>query len=351
MDFSKLQALTIPEGIVVKIMSGASVLWEKVTSLLPKEYQQVEWIEAIDTTEAYIDLGFAFDGEARIVIGQYIVNEYNTYVFGAAENSGILRCMLSSPYDKVSRAYGSTGTTYINRGVSYQLGLNEIAINFVNNKLSIINRTTGSNGNDIGQRQYTMTNNLYLFAQNYNGTPRFGSTRSIGYFTYHDKNNVLICNLIPCYRRSDGEIGMYDTVRKIFLTNVGSGSFTKGANVGDKDIIQLTFKEGITCTHVVGSACVESKSAAYYVTENAEAQANTSYTITNNDNTDILTSGSMRLIELDSNGIVVQVTQLANANIGMSYTFTTSANTSYIKLRGYATELSQIQKWNICKIT
>lgn len=41
-----------------------------------------------------------------------------------------------------------------------------------------------------------------------------------------------VCDLIPCYRISDGVIGMYNAVTKQFLTNAsGTGSFTKGPNV------------------------------------------------------------------------------------------------------------------------
>ena len=76
-----------------------------------------------------------------------------------------------------------------------------------------------------------MTSNLYLFAQNYNGSARFGYNRTIKAFQYYDKTDTLICDLVPCYRKSDGVIGMYDLARKTFLTNVGTGNFTKGADV------------------------------------------------------------------------------------------------------------------------
>lgn len=38
-------------------------------------------------------------------------------------------------------------------------------------------------------------------------------------------------DLIPCYRKADGTIGMYDTVSGSFFTNAGTGTFTKGADV------------------------------------------------------------------------------------------------------------------------
>lgn len=40
-----------------------------------------------------------------------------------------------------------------------------------------------------------------------------------------------VVNLIPCYRISDGTIGMYDTVTRRFLTNSGTGTFIKGPEV------------------------------------------------------------------------------------------------------------------------
>lgn len=46
-----------------------------------------------------------------------------------------------------------------------------------------------------------------------------------------DTNGTPIINLIPCYRKADDVIGMYDTVTQTFYTNSGSGTFTKGADV------------------------------------------------------------------------------------------------------------------------
>lgn len=48
----------------------------------------------------------------------------------------------------------------------------------------------------------------------------------------YDGENLLH-NFIPCYRKSDGEIGMYDTVSKTFYTNAGTGTFLKGEDVNN----------------------------------------------------------------------------------------------------------------------
>lgn len=41
----------------------------------------------------------------------------------------------------------------------------------------------------------------------------------------------LKLNLIPCYRKQDNVIGMYDSVSDTFYTNSGTGSFTKGIDI------------------------------------------------------------------------------------------------------------------------
>lgn len=38
-------------------------------------------------------------------------------------------------------------------------------------------------------------------------------------------------DLVPCYRKIDYIIGMYDIIGERFYINEGTGSFTKGQNV------------------------------------------------------------------------------------------------------------------------
>lgn len=232
MDFSQVKRLTIPEGNVVKITSGGVVLWQKVIGPIPSAYQQVEWIEAAANVGAYIDLGFSYDTGAVIHLGQYILNDNTAYPFGAAENSGKLRCMFSSPYSNGVTVYFSDATTYQSIAIGYTKNtLNEIVATFKKGSLRLQNLTLNRELTDTRITDYAMTAPLYLFAQNYNGSPRFGDTRRIAYFQYYDKNGTLICDLYPCYRKSDGVIGMYDTVSKTLFTNAGTGAFGKGADV------------------------------------------------------------------------------------------------------------------------
>lgn len=77
-----------------------------------------------------------------------------------------------------------------------------------------------------------MSTNLLLFAQWYTDKVRYGGIRKIGKFKYYDKDNVLVCSLIPCYNTNSNENGMYDVVRRRFFVNVGEGAFISGKNQG-----------------------------------------------------------------------------------------------------------------------
>jgi hypothetical protein len=45
------------------------------------------------------------------------------------------------------------------------------------------------------------------------------------------ENGTRVQDFVPCYRKADGVIGMYDLVTDTFFTNAGTGTFTKGADV------------------------------------------------------------------------------------------------------------------------
>lgn len=239
MDFSRVKSITIPEGNVTQITRNGVTIWSAIEPRIPRTYQEVEWIAAAASVGAYINLGFAYDTAATIYLDQWLNGSTTTtYPFGAANSSGVLRCMLTSPDGESAHSsgfYGSNGSNYGASSIANNLTnnqKNEFVMTIGANVRTLRNNSTGiTSSGTVSQTAYTMTDNLYLFAQNYKGSPRFGGERKISAFKYYDKNNTLKCDLVPCYRKSDGVIGMYDIARASFLTNAGSGSFTKGANV------------------------------------------------------------------------------------------------------------------------
>ena len=234
MIFGNVKTLRIPEGSVVKITRDGETLWQKVTGRIPSEYQEVEWLQSSGISGPWIDLGFAFDTKGKTEMSQYMVNATAAYTFGATENSGKVRYLLTSPYSTNSRIcfYSSLSNAFVELALDMVVGeYNEITM-FSGGGIFYVENKANNGRNQHTCAEKTMTNNLYLFGQNYNGSVRTGSgTRRIKYFRYYDKNDELICDLVPCYRKSDGVMGMYDMARSIFLTKAGGGEWTKGADV------------------------------------------------------------------------------------------------------------------------
>lgn len=243
MIFANVKSITIPEGAVKRILRGAEVLWKKVTGSIPSEYQEVEWISgfARATTHrqgAYLDLGFTFDTAATVYVAFKNIARPAGYLFGAAENSGKYRCMLT--INENIMAYCFTGSGFGAIAADYPSYGTDIRIEYFvrAGEAGVKNLDTGKTQSILSSVAFTMTSNLYLFAQNYNGTARCGgggvNDTQVKAFRYYDKNGVLVCDLIPCYRKSDGVVGAYDTVRKIFLSSAGEYALNKGPDVSDR---------------------------------------------------------------------------------------------------------------------
>ena len=69
---------------------------------------------------------------------------------------------------------------------------------------------------------------IWLFGRNSNNSSyrQYATVRLSLTAIFHDES--LERQMIPCRRLSDNELGMYDLVRREFLTNIGTGSFTAG---------------------------------------------------------------------------------------------------------------------------
>lgn len=79
-------------------------------------------------------------------------------------------------------------------------------------------------------RTFQTTLPFCLFARmRESGTANFANARQKDFIA--KEGGVEVMHLVPCYRKSDGVIGMLDEVSGTFFTNEGGGAFTKGADV------------------------------------------------------------------------------------------------------------------------
>ena len=87
------------------------------------------------------------------------------------------------------------------------------------------------------------------------------------------KNNELILDLVPCYRNSDNEIGIYDLVNNNFLTNQGAGTFTYGntsLDVIDEEYLKdINVRFGEKFGEINSVAILDNDNNLQYLAENS----------------------------------------------------------------------------------
>lgn len=204
---------------------------------IPAEYQEVEYIESSGTQ--YINTGVLGKGS----IGYDMEVKIKTY---GSEN-GVLATSTSSAgphyvlqaHNSALRLYLSGATTPVSNVIIYQSDTTNFHIITYNAQNDFKAYYDGvyqktSSIQDTPNIPYPFT----IFARNIGGVVQKYSYCIIKYLKIYDAG-VLIRNFIPCYRKSDNEIGMYDTVGKTFYTNQGTGVFEKGQDITPPDITSI----------------------------------------------------------------------------------------------------------------
>lgn len=181
---------------------------------LPTGYTEYDYIESTGTQ--YIDTGYVPNADTEIIytFQRTSVQSYNACEFGVLPAPKIVLAgnyvSLGGKTDRTSNKYNPDNaygyfTIRVNR-----VGLYDI----LGGKAIDISDTTANTG----------TLSLYLMARNNNGTAERKAKEKMRYFSVSE-NSVKKIELIPAMRNSDNALGVYDTVRGVFLTNAGTGVF------------------------------------------------------------------------------------------------------------------------------
>ena len=182
-------------------------------SRLPSAYQEVEYIGSSGTQyintgvgtllRCVCDIKFA-DNNTRTLMGYLDFGSAGSYVDKQAD-----------------KYYGLGG------GVSSNIlatERHEIEIDKTSGakiKLTIRSTSIERNVNYLPQANFALLGGV----QGYEGGSTLYSCK------IYDVSDVLVRDFVPCYRKADSVIGLYDLVNDVFYTNAGTGVFTKGANV------------------------------------------------------------------------------------------------------------------------
>ena len=203
---------------------------------IPKEYQRVEYLQSSGTQ--YINTGIIakqniiVDAKIEIPTGAQVSNNG---ILGSRRDSTGGRMYLISFYDGKWN-FGIETDVSLSVGTIFYDKITRVHSEVANNKYLLkINDEVISSGNSTFQGNDWP---LYLFgANNYGNFARAMTVKVYSLSIVRD--DVLVLNYIPCYRKSDSKPGMYDTVTSTFFTNSGAGEFICGPDVGTK--IPITF--------------------------------------------------------------------------------------------------------------
>ena len=196
-------------------------------NVLPDAYQQVEYLESTGTQ--YINTGVSYANDLLVkdkVLYTVLDDEVSTKTIyrlsgvSATLYWGVCKRGNTSAW---TWSAGSITSVPVQTFLKYQL-----EINMSTNEVY-------ANGDLVGSRSTTSTGtgNMYLFASKNATKDEVNSSeydiRRYGTEIY--KSGILIRNFVPCYRKSDNEAGMYDTVNGVFYTNQGTGDFVVGEDI------------------------------------------------------------------------------------------------------------------------
>ena len=152
---------------------------------------------------------------------------------GSRENSDATRFYVVYPMSANSIYYGfNTGST-----VSCALTVNTIyrlQTNFLNSRLVNVYDQDGirKGGASISQTLTQQSVPVSIFGYHSASSGTVSSKREYKLYSARcSRGHEVVRDYIPCYRKSDGEVGLYERVTGQFLTNSGGGYFTKGADV------------------------------------------------------------------------------------------------------------------------
>ena len=196
-------------------------------SRLPAEYQEVEWIAS--SNQQYIETWLSSNWS-------YFKAEYKFQLLSTSSNSSWISPFMMWPVDwwQLYQTINGDRTNFQFWAWNDDIYLQSISINtdytvvaeWNSWTLSTdINWTTATNS----YSWWLSTHTIPIFCRWRDSSRGYDGRSSIRlyYFKMYTASNTLARDLVPCYRKADSVIWMYDLVNDVFYTNAGTWTFTK----------------------------------------------------------------------------------------------------------------------------
>ena len=203
---------------------------------LPEEYQEIKYLESSGTQYLNINIrlsvAFGFDIKFYAKSPVQTSSGYGA-IFGCRYASGDRDYQLSTygTYAGGIMRWGNATGAGSSGGSMSDPGIVRNTVQTCSLKNKVFTQAGGGTEVIKGDNLASPAD-CYLFGLNNNGTfAQAGSGCRIYYAKFWTREGELIRDLVPCKRKSDNVLGMYDKIDRIFFTNAGSGTFTAGPNV------------------------------------------------------------------------------------------------------------------------
>lgn len=197
---------------------------KSMSKRLPDEYKEIEYIES--TGEQYINVGYIPKANDVYKIKFLHTSIAGNQVIFGSRTSGTYKDSLNQVYlNKTSATATPDDLLFFSGTTSKNFSLTQINKRY-DLELSVNDGNFDNNSNQP----------LYLFTFNNMGSVTAFANIKLYKFEITN-NNTIIRDLVPCYRKSDNVLGMYDLVENKFYTNDGTGEFLKGNNTLGEDLV------------------------------------------------------------------------------------------------------------------
>lgn len=200
------------------------------TTLLPPEYQQVEYIANVNGKQ-YLEIPFIPNASKgfKFEFDMTPTATGKRYCLLANYNVGTAQVSLELNTSNKARFWANTGNLDKASSNSFSASnINKLIYEFKNNTWTInLNGTITT-----GSYTWSSTSSadyMRMFLDRAGRTSTFPTPIKIYSCIIYEEDEEKF-HLVPCYRKSDNVIGMYDLIGKNFYYNKGTDNFTKGNN-------------------------------------------------------------------------------------------------------------------------
>lgn len=232
-NFAEVNTMQIPEGDVQSLSIAGMTVWQKAFGDWRDLYDRVDYI-ANASRGQYIVTDYTADNTTGLEV-TIACNAYEDVICAGSRISGS-NARFYTPYLYASsRQYYGWNTA---RTLSLKVGTNTkftARLNWMNSRKA---EMMDSGGSLLGSASFgttklaTQKDVIALFCST-NGDGSFTSRRNMKlYGARISQGGEVVREYIPCMRKSDGELGVFEACTETFITRSGSGSFTYGEIIG-----------------------------------------------------------------------------------------------------------------------